>query len=144
MDCASGKVVVDAHWEHDLEADQISFSPDGSLVAITTFDRHALVEGPVYVYDAATAHLVRQIGVAGLLYCQLSHGGRFALVVHGKIVDPELIDLRTGATVQKFPAMQDCDGMALMSPDGRTILVGIKEDTIAVWRLRAAGVTTRP
>jgi WD40 repeat protein len=144
VDCASGKTVATAHWGRDLEADQISFSPDGSLVAMEPWDRDARTHGPVLVFDAATARLVDQINFVDVVHCQLNPGGRFLLCHHGDHADPELIDLHNGATVQTFPSTRDANGMAVMSPDGETILVGLRPDTIAVWRLRHAGPATQP
>lgn len=144
LECGSGKTVAEAHWDPDVHASQISFSPDGSLVAITTWDWKSVAHGPVYVFDAATAHLVRQLGSADLFRCQLSSGGRFALCNHGRRANPELFDLHDGARVESFPSMQDVNGMALMSPDGEMILVGSKPNTISVWRQRHADPATRP
>lgn len=143
LDCASGKTIAEAHWDRDREADQISFSPDGSLVAMASWDADARSYGPILVFEAATARLVRKVNFVDVLHFQIGPRGRFLLCDHGEHANPELIDLHNGATVQRFPSTQDANGMALMSPDGQAILVGISPDTIAVWRLRQARPGTR-
>lgn len=144
LECESGKIVAEPHGRPDLRTDLISFSPDGSLVAITTESWPSLRQGPVLVFDAATAGIVRQINSVGLLRCQLSPGHRFLLCNYGNNPDHQLIDLKNGETVQMFHSMKDNNGMARMSPDGQTVLVGTGAETISVWRLRQEGLATKP
>lgn len=144
LDCASGKTLAEGWADQELETDYISFSPDGSRIVFATWRWHGLANGPVFMFDAATAHLVRQTGSGGFLYGQLSPGGRFALCIHAEQANPQLIDLHNGATVQTFPSMQDYNGMARMSPDGQTIVVGAGAETISVWRVRHGGPPIKP
>lgn len=135
LDCGTGKALAEAHWDPDIEPREIAFSPDGSLVAVTTFYRNALANGPVFVFDAAAGHHIHQLGTE-ILSCQITPDARFALCNYADDKDPELFDLQHEVPVERFASMHEMGGSALMSPDGETILVGSGPNTISVWRLR--------
>ena len=143
LECGLGKAVAEAHWDADLETRHISFSPDGSLVAITTWDWRKLENGPLFVFDAATAQRVHEFGSRVFFSCQIGPGGRFALCDE-KDQGPELLDLRNGVRVQTFPSTREVSHAAVMSPDGETILVHSGSGIISVWCLRHGDPATRP
>ena len=143
LDSGSGKILAEPHWDPDVEAAKISFSPDGSLVAVATFDWRVLECGEVFVFETATARRVSQFG-HNIMNCQISPGGRLALCNHAKNAAPELIDLHNGTRIQSFPDTHDGSHTAVMSPNGQTILVGSDHKTISVWRLQHSHPATRP
>lgn len=143
LDSSSGKAVAEAHWQGELAAYDVRFSSDGSHLAVTTFNRRNLAHGPVYLFEAATAKLVLKFG-SGILICQVSPGGRWALCSLTGTRRPELWDLQQGVRIHTYPSLSEGGNGALMSPDGRTILVGSGRNEVAVWRGPSVAPATQP
>src|SRR6185437_4094047 len=55
VDSSNGKVLFKVHWEENIEPRMVSFSPDGSLVSLATWDSLELRNGPFMVFDAGTS-----------------------------------------------------------------------------------------
>lgn len=135
----SGKMTTSSHLGDRFAPRQLSFSGDGSLLAVATWNQpDDNIGRPVFVFDAATARLVRKFGsMSRISTCQIAAGGRWALCNHTNSA-PEVWDLSTGVAVETLSVAGERAGDALMSPDGRTILLNsFSSDTISVWRFRA-------
>lgn len=146
LECSSGKTVAETHWDRYLETGKICFSPDGLLVAVTTNDLRRLENGPVFLFEVKTGRRIRAFGDQVFL-CQIAPGGRWALCNIGghEVGGPEVWDLQTGVRVQTLsPPPSDSDHCATMSPDGQTILAGMGQGTISVWRMRQERLATKP
>lgn len=135
LQSSSGKVLAEVHWEGDFRTQAIHFSADGSLVIVTTMHVRQLEQGPVFIFDAITGKRTREFG-SRIFTCQIAPGNRWALCnnVGHNYAKPELWDLQKGVQVQTFPPPNDVNHVALMSPDGQTILIGSGPETISVWR----------
>lgn len=145
LESRSGRTLAQGTLSSELGNQSLGLSADGSLVISMTVDRVKLEEGPVLVFDATTGKRVSKFGKQ-FFTCQIAPGNRWALcnIVGHEYSKPEVWDLREGVPVQTFFPPAGNDHIALMSPDGQTILVGSAPHKISVWRAVIQNPTTQP
>ncbi|MEA5079162.1 MAG: hypothetical protein VB013_11390, partial [Anaerolineaceae bacterium] len=99
--------------DQNSTAENISFSPDGTLLAI------AYMDGPLDVVDTTDFHILYTIDAGGMIF---SPDGRMG-VIHAGENTIEFLDARRGTVLGSFQYPDDYCNLAF-SPDGTKLMCG--------------------
>jgi WD40 repeat protein len=140
LDLTAGGPAIEVKLPPSLHTDNIRFSPDGTKVAIVTWQ--FLRPGPVQVYDVNSGRLDREFG-ASIVQCRISTGNRLALCATRKnnVDYPEVWDISNGQKLQTFAEPRDTK--IAMDPTGSLFLLATSDST-TVWRMTVVSRSTRP
>jgi WD40 repeat protein len=105
------------------------FSPDGRTVVSSSWDN------TVILWDVATGKIIQRMAdhSASVYRMALSPDGRFAFAGSSDNTST-LWDLKTGQLIRRFN-LAKTNSAAGFSPDGHSILVGLQDGSVQLWRI---------
>ncbi|KAL8734429.1 MAG: hypothetical protein Q9181_003209 [Wetmoreana brouardii] len=114
---------------HQKPINHVTFSPDGSLIASSSFDNH------IKLWDARDGKFLHTLrGHVGAVYMSCFSPDSRLLVSCSKDTTLKVWDVRTGKLREDLPGHRDEVFCVDWSPDGRGVGRGGKDKAVRVWR----------